>query len=603
MSRVAAVFLLTLLAAACGRQGNEETGAPESGSAAVPHADASERLHSIFEAEFEDLLKRYPVFATDLGDHRYDDRIAIPMSPDFLREQRASAERYLAAAEAVAVEDLDAADRLSHDVFLYLQRTTLRRMAFPSWLLPFDQFNSFPNDFAALGAGAGVHPFASVADYETFISRMARFAVYAEVAVARFEEGVALGVVHPRMVVERIVPQLAAQLVENPEDSVFWQPLENFPEAIGAVDRRRLTEAWRETLTGQVIPAYRLMHDYLAGDYLAAARPTVGWSALPDGDAWYASEIAYHTTTSLDADTLHDIGLAEVARILGEMEGVRRRVQFDGDLPAFFVHLKTEDRFFWDSAAAMLTDYRSMDARVEAVMPSRFSISPRAGFEIRAIEPYRASSAPGAQYQSPSPDGSRPGVFYLNTSDLRRMPRWGMATLFLHEAVPGHHFQGAIARELTGLPRFRRFGGFTVYAEGWALYAEDVGVELGLLEDPYQYFGKLNDEMLRAMRLVVDTGLHRKGWSREQAIAYMRENSSLPEPEIVAEVERYIAYPAQALSYKTGQLALHRLKAAAVDTLGDDFDVRAWHSMVLDSGELPLASLQALQQRWLEGLR
>jgi uncharacterized protein (DUF885 family) len=396
---------------------------------------------------------------------------------------------------------------------------------------------------------------------------------------------------------------LAAQLVDNPEDSVFWQPLTDFPEAIDAVDRDRLTAAWREALTDKVIPAYRLMHDYLAGDYLAAARPTVGWSALPAGDAWYASEIAYHTTTDLDADAIHDIGLAEVARILGEMEGVRRRVQFDGDLAAFFAHLKTDDRFFWGSADEMLADYRGMDARVEAIMPSQFSISPRAGFEIRPIEPYRAASAPGAEYRSPSPDGSRPGVFYLNTSDLRRMPRWGMATLFLHEAVPGHHFQGAIARELTGVPRFRRFGGFTVYAEGWALYAEDIGVELGLLEDPYQYFGELNDEMLRAMRLVVDTGLHRKGWSREQAIVYMRENSSLPEAEIVAEVERYIAYPAQALSYKTGQLALHRLKAAAEAALGDDFDIREWHSMVLDSGELPLASLQALQQRWLAARR
>jgi uncharacterized protein (DUF885 family) len=603
MRRLTAFLMFTLLATACGRQGGEESVAGVEAPAAATQVAAAEALQKIFEDEFEDMLRRYPIFATDIGDHRYDDRIAIPMSPDFLRESRAGAERHLAAAEAIDAGDLDAADRLSRDVFLYLQRTQLRRMSFPAWLLPFDQFNSFPNDFAALGAGAGVHPFASVANYENFISRMVEFRQYAEVAVARFEEGVAEGVVHPRMVVERIIPQLAAQLVDNPEDSVFWQPLTDFPEAIDAVDRDRLTAAWREALTDKVIPAYRLMHDYLAGDYLAAARPTVGWSALPAGDAWYASEIAYHTTTDLDADAIHDIGLAEVARILGEMEGVRRRVQFDGDLAAFFVHLKTDDRFFWGSADEMLADYRGMDARVEAIMPSQFSISPRAGFEIRPIEPYRAASAPGAEYRSPSPDGSRPGVFYLNTSDLRRMPRWGMATLFLHEAVPGHHFQGAIARELTGVPRFRRFGGFTVYAEGWALYAEDIGVELGLLEDPYQYFGKLNDEMLRAMRLVVDTGLHRKGWSREQAIVYMRENSSLPEAEIVAEVERYIAYPAQALSYKTGQLALHRLKAAAEAALGDDFDIREWHSMVLDSGELPLASLQALQQRWLAARR
>ncbi|TNF89293.1 MAG: DUF885 domain-containing protein, partial [Gammaproteobacteria bacterium] len=303
--------------------------------------------------------------------------------------------------------------------------------------------------------------------------------------------------------------------------------------------------------------------------------------------------------TALTGAQIHETGRAEVARIREEMESVRKQVGYQGDLAAFFVHLRTDPAFFWDSGEQLLADYRGVRAAVERRLPELFEVFPEAGFEIRPVEPFRAKSAAGAEYQAPSVDGSRPGVFYLNTYDLSRMPRWGMETLFLHEALPGHHFQSAIGQELVSLPRFRRFGSYTAYTEGWALYSEDLGVGLGLLTDPYQRFGKLNDEMLRALRLVVDTGLHLYGWSREQAIDFMRANSSLPESEIVAEVERYIAWPGQALAYKIGQLRIRSLRQEAEVALGEAFDLRAWHSQVLTSGELPLAGLAKRNRQWI----
>ncbi|MGD9340179.1 MAG: DUF885 domain-containing protein, partial [Chromatiales bacterium] len=296
---------------------------------------------------------------------------------------------------------------------------------------------------------------------------------------------------------------------------------------------------------------------------------------------------------------IHELGLAEVARIRSEMEQVRDSVGFEGDLAAFFEYLKTDDTFYYDNAADLLDGYRDLKNRIDALLPALFSDFPAADYEIREVEAFRAQSSAGASYQRPAPDGSRPGIFYVNTHNLRAQPKYGMETLSLHEASPGHHFQVSIQQELTELPRFRRFGGYTAYVEGWALYAESLGRELGLFTDPYQYYGKLNDEQLRAMRLVVDTGLHTEGWSREQAIAFMLENSSLAESDVVAEVERYIAIPGQALSYKIGQIKILELRARAEQKLGDKFDVKAFHSMVLRGGALPMAVLEARTERWI----
>jgi uncharacterized protein (DUF885 family) len=373
------------------------------------------------------------------------------------------------------------------------------------------------------------------------------------------------------------------------------------PQEFSAADRQRLTEAYRAALAHEVLPAYARLADFLERDYLPAARSSVGWGDLPDGAAWYRWRIRGATTMDRPADEIHQLGLAEVARIRAEMTAVKDQVGFQGDLAAFFEHLQDDPKFYFNSEQELLDAYRDVKRRIDALLPKLFVDFPKADYEIRAVEEFRAASAAGASYQAPSADGKRPGIFYINTHNLRAQPRFGVETLSLHEAAPGHHFQIAIQQELTSLPRYRRFNGYTSYSEGWALYAESIGKELGMFTDPYQWYGRLSDEMLRAMRLVVDTGLHSRGWTREQAIRYMLDNSSLAESDVTAEVERYIVWPGQALGYKLGQLQITALRARAQSALGPAFDVRAFHSQVLRDGALPMDVLGAKIDRWIRG--
>jgi uncharacterized protein (DUF885 family) len=408
-------------------------------------------------------------------------------------------------------------------------------------------------------------------------------------------------VVQPRPVMEKVLPQLEAMIAATPAESLFFAPVKAFPEGIGAGDRERLMAAYTVAIRDEVTPAFVRLRDFIRDEYLPKTRDTVAWSALPDGAAWYAFYVQEHTTTTMTADEIHQLGLSEVQRILGEMDKVRQTVGFEGDLDAFFTFLETDPRFYFTAGADLVQGYRDLKLRIDAALPKLFSLFPKADYEVREVEAFRAQSAAGASYQQPSADGSRPGIFYVNTYNLKAQPKFGMETLSLHEASPGHHFQTTIQQELEDLPRFRRFGGdYTAYVEGWALYAEYLGKELGLFTDPYQWFGRLNDEQLRAMRLVVDTGLHAKGWTREQAIQYMLDNSTLAESDVVSEVERYIAWPGQALGYKVGDLALQALRRKAEATLGPKFDVRDFHREVLSDGAVPLDVLKAKIDRWIE---
>jgi uncharacterized protein (DUF885 family) len=373
------------------------------------------------------------------------------------------------------------------------------------------------------------------------------------------------------------------------------------PTKIPAADRERLIAAYRATLVQEVLPAYQRLADFIEKDYLPAARTSVGWTDLADGEAWYRWRVREATTMDMAPEEIHALGLAEVARIRGEMLAVKQKVGFEGDLDAFFKHLEEDPKFYFTNEHDLLEAYRDVKQRIDAMLPKLFSDFPKADYEIRPVEPFRAASAAGASYQSPSADGKRPGIFYINTFNLKAQPRFGIETLSLHEAAPGHHFQIAIQQELSELPRFRRFNNYVSYAEGWALYAESIGKELGLFTDPYQWYGRLSDEMLRAMRLVVDTGLHVKGWTREQSIQYMLDNSSLAESDVTAEVERYIVWPGQALGYKLGQLHISALRAKAQKELGSAFDVRKFHSQVLRDGALPMDVLTAKIERWIGG--
>jgi len=405
--------------------------------------------------------------------------------------------------------------------------------------------------------------------------------------------------VQPKILMQKVVPQLDALISDKPEATLFWQPIANMPKDFSDADKARLTEAYRKLIAEQLTPAYKELRRYVNDEYLPACRDTVGLDALPNGAALYAYDVKVSTTTDMTPAQIHQIGLDEVARIHGEMEKVMAEVGFKGSLQDFFKFMDSSKQFQFKSEKDLLDRYNALLEKVNAGVPKLFATTPKAKFEIRPVEAFRAKSAAGGEYQGPSEDGSRPGIFYVNTYDLPTRKTWDMEDLFLHEAIPGHHFQISIQQELKDVPAFRRFGGDTAYVEGWALYTESLGKELGVYTDPYMYFGRLQGELWRAIRLVVDTGLHSKGWTREQVIKYMRDNSAVSETDAVAEAERYMAIPGQALAYKIGQMTISRLRAKAESELGPKFDIREFHDQILKDGSLPMSVLEAKIDRWI----
>jgi uncharacterized protein (DUF885 family) len=596
-----AVLALSLALVAGAAQA--QSPAPQAGQPAVvaPAAeDTSRRLNELFEQYFEEYLELNPLRATFIGDNRYNDRLPNSIGPEYRARASEMNERYLAAIRRFDPATLSPEDRISYEIFLHERKREKESERFPDYLLPLSQTGGLPTFMPSLGSGTNAQPFATVQDYENWLKRLDGFVAWMDQSIVNMREGVAKGVVQPRPVMEKVVAQLDSLIVPKAEDSPFWGPIKRFPEGIGAADRERLTAAYRAAIEGKVMPAYTRVRDYVKNEYLPKARTSVAWTALPDGEEWYAFFVREHTTTDMTPKEIHEIGLGEVSRILGEMDGVRRKVGFEGDLHAFFEHLETDPKFYFTQGEELLDGYRQLKVRIDAALPKLFSVFPKADYEVRQVEPFRAQSAAGAYYQGASADGSRPGIFYVNTYNLKAQPKFGMETLSLHEASPGHHFQRAIQQEITGMPKFRRFGGnYTAYTEGWALYAEYLGPELGMFTDPYQWFGRLNDEQLRAMRLVVDTGIHSLGWSREQAIKYMLDNSTLAETDVVSEVERYIAWPGQALGYKIGDLRIQAMRREAERELGERFDLRDFHREVLGDGAVPMNVLEAKIDRWV----
>ena len=597
-----AVLAVLAVLVGCDRAGPPAPAVP----AAAPGRSAEEAaraLDALVEAYFEDQLALNPVAATFLGDDRYNDRLAIDIGPEHIAKVRETYERYLARVREIPAEGLDEQSLLTREVFTRGLEVSLEGMQFPAELLPVNQLYSVASVMAMLGSGASAQPFADEADYAAFMSRMDDFATWVDQAIVNMRQGIEQGVVQPRPVTEQVLVQLSALRADRPEDTVFWGAIGAMPADLPEATAARVTAAYRDKLEQVLLPAYARLEAFVRDEYLPASRETVGWSDLPGGEAWYAWAVKAQTTTDMDPEAIHRLGLSEVARIRSEMDRVRREVGFEGDLAAFFAHLKTDPQFKFQSREAVLQAFRDLKARIDAALPRLFSDFPKADYEVRAVESFREDADAAGSYQDPPADNSRPGIFYVNTKLEKAQPTFATETLALHEAAPGHHFQIAIAQEMDELPRIRRFGGFTAYVEGWALYAESLGPELGMFQDPYQYFGRLNDEQLRAMRLVVDTGLHAMGWSRDDAIAYMQENSALPDGDIVSEVDRYIAWPGQALAYKLGEQTLLELRRRAQEALGDAFDIKAWHSMILRGGALPLGVLEARNARWIEAQR
>nr|WP_295771498.1 DUF885 domain-containing protein [Rhodoferax sp.] len=561
----------------------------------------SERFNQWLDTNWEETLQRDPILATSLGDPRYNGRLVDDTTAAWRADNKRYLERRLKQLKAFNPKALSDKDRLSYGILKRDIEQALQGERFPGWMLPISQTGGLPSFLALLGSGKSLQPFRTTKDYDDWIQRLAHAVPLFDGMVANLRVGMSNGVTQPRAVVDKVLPQLTALIVIDPEQSIFWGPIKDFPESVSAADRRRITAQLRALLVDKVTPAYQRLHNFVRDDYLPKARTSTAWSDLPDGKAWYGHLAQASTTTALSPDAIHALGQREVSRILGEMEAVRREVKFDGDLKAFFKHLQDEPRYYYQKPEDLLAGYRDLQIRINGLLPKLFDIAPKADYEVRAVEAFRAESAAGAQYEGPSADGARPGVFYVNTFNLKAQPIFGMETLSLHEASPGHHFQISIAQEDTSLPKFRRFNThYVAYVEGWALYAESLGKELGLFTDPYQWYGRLSDEQLRAMRLVVDTGLHTKGWSRQQAIDYMLANSSMAESDVVSEVERYIARPGQALGYKIGQLEISRLRREAEATLGVRFDVKGFHRLVLTSGQLPMSVLRASVVEWVQ---
>jgi uncharacterized protein (DUF885 family) len=598
-------FALAVTLAACGSGEQAATLASDQVAAtpaATPAADpaaTAKQLDTLYAEFWEENLKLNPIQATFMGDKRYNDQLPNFLSAEFRKQSHDFDQKWLDKISAIDPSGLDSNARTSYDIFLRDRRMSLEGERFPGWMQPVNQFGSFASFAVQLGSGTGAQPFKTVKDYEDWLARASRLPAIFDTAIANMREGMKAGVVQPKVLMEKVIPQLDKVIAAKPEDSMFWGPVKNMPADFSDADKQRLTDAYRTMVADQVNPAYQRLRAFIADEYLPATRETFSLAALPDGEAWYAYNAKNSTTTDKTPAEIHQIGLDEVARIQGEMRKVMEEVGFKGELKDFFAFLQNDKQFEFKDEKALLDAYNGLRARVDAGVPKLFVLLPKAPFEIRPVEPFRAQSAAGGQYFPPSEDGSRPGIFYVNTYDLPTRKTWDMESLYLHEAAPGHHFQIALQQELTNLPAFRRFGGETAFAEGWGLYAESLGKELGVYTDPYQYFGRLQAELWRAIRLVVDTGLHSKNWTRDQVIKYMLDNSAESETQSIAEAERYIAIPGQALAYKIGELKIQELRDRAESALGDKFDIREFHKAVLEDGSLPLEVLEAKIDRWL----
>ena len=595
----AAFLLSTVLFAMSPTAAQTATASPATAAAETSH----DRLFRLFKESDEASLKRNPLNALFRGDLRYAEHLGDNITDQYYAGEKAAVEADLAALHAIDRSKLNDTDQIAYDVFEYSTKDTLRGLQ-PDLLSltavrPLNHFFGIHTFYPTFASGKGAAQFKTLTDYDNNLKRHGDFVTYIDRAIGRFRQGEEAGVVETKMTVRNMIEQLDMQLAQKPEDSPYYGPVKQFPDSIGTADRERLTREYRAAIADQLYPALTRLRDFLKNEYLPKARDGYGLMYMKGGDKLYRYLVQSTTTLPLTPEEIHETGLKEVARITSDMEKVKQEVGFKGTLPQFFDYLRDDPKFKMPTREALTQGYYAIGKAVDAKLPAYFSTLPKTKLEIRPYEPFREKFEAGGSYESGTPDGSRPGIFYFNAYDLPSRTTPGMTTLYLHEGAPGHHFQISLAQENAGLPSFMRFGGNTAFAEGWALYAETLGYEMGFYKDPYQRFGTLSDEMLRAMRLVVDTGIHSKGWTREQGIDYMLTHSNLSKTEIISEVERYIAIPSQALAYKTGAMTIQRLRRKAEAELGPKFDIKEFHAQVLMTGALPLAILEQKIDRWI----
>jgi len=568
---------------------------PSTPPSTAAHASArSAELAALFTAEWNYQMSEWPTRASLLGDHRFDDRWP-DVSPDAYARREAHARDLLARVRAIDPAGLGPRDALSLELFRREAELDVEGAPFRLWHLALDQREGIQT---ADEIGDAL-PFATVRDYDAWTARLRGLPAYVDQTIATLREGAREHVVQPRVVMERVPAQIEKQLVDDPTRSPFYRPLARVPATIAAADRERIDRDARAAITGAVVPAYRRLRDFFVGEYLPACFPQPGAWQLPRGDEAYAYLVRYHTTTTMTPAQVHDVGLREVARIRAAMLSLVERVGFKGSLADFFAWLRTDPRFFYSDPHALFEAYAATAKRIDPQLVRLFRTLPRTPYGVEAIPDAVAPDTTTGYYRGPAADGSRAGTFFVNLYKPEARPKWEMMALALHEAVPGHHLQIALASEQQGLPEFRRHDYWTAYSEGWGLYAESLGDEMGLYDDPYSKFGQLAYEMWRAVRLVVDTGIHAMKWDRKRAIDYFLDNAPKTELDVTNEIDRYIAWPGQALAYKIGQLEIQRLRAHARAALGARFDVKEFHEVVLEEGAMPLDALARRVDSWI----
>lgn len=579
-------------------------------------AGSQPSLEQLFENYYQRKLKFNPIEATKAGEYQYNDEVANYISEPYKKELLGFYTKFLQEADKYEPASLSPSDRLSLEVLkwecaiksegLQNQIATISSPMYdlPSFeLMPINQMSSLHLYFSQLAGGGSVQPFKTVEDYDNWLHRVDDFLTFIDTVIVNMKDGIARDIVLPKVIIQRTIDQLDPFINTAVEDHVFFAPVQNMPESFSKAERQRLGDAFREMISGRLIPKYRVLQDFLKDPYLPAGRESSGIGTLPHGRKTYDYLIRLHTTTNMTADEIFTLGQSEVKRIAREMETVKKKIGFEGDLKEFFNHVRNDKlQMPFTEPQEVIDNFNVIHAKMKGRLSQLFELEPKAGFEVKRTEAFREASA-SAEYVPGSKDGSRPGTFYVPIPDVTRYNKFADEALFLHEAIPGHHYQLSLQQENEDLPAFLHAEGMGVFVEGWALYAESLGKELGLYDDPYQYFGMLSMEMHRAIRLVVDVGLHAKGWTREQAIQFSLENEAESESSITAEIERYMIMPGQALSYKIGQLKIRELRTRAEETLGEDFDIRAFHTQVLNSGSLPLMLLEEKINGWIEAQR
>ncbi len=560
-------------------------------------------MDSLMKQYHEDRMKLFPLEATMAGDDRYNDLLPNTITAEYRKQVMDFYSQYKNALTRIDRNGLSESDQMNYDVLLWECNIGIEGGKFNDHLMPINQFSSMHLMIGQLAGGSSLQPFRTVKDYDNWLSRLSAYVEWCDSALVNMRKGMERGYTIPNSLASKVIPQFEALDHGPAEEHLFYAPVRNIPVGFSDEDKIRLSEAYKRIIQDKIIPTNKRLKEFLQNEYLPACRTSSGIDAIPDGEKYYAYLIKLYTTTNMSADEIFALGQREVARISNEMQSVKKQVGFDGDLKAFFEYLRTNKELMpFAEPGQVIAHFNAIHEKMKPALARLFDKTPETPFEVRRTEAFREATA-SAEYNPGSLDGTRPGIFYVPIPDVTKYNVLSDEDLFLHEAIPGHHFQISLQQENTSLPEFRKLLWYSAYGEGWALYSESLGKELGLYTDPYQYFGMLSAEMHRAIRLVVDVGMHTQGWTREQAIQYSADHEAEPGASIVSEIERYMAIPGQALSYKIGQLKILELRSKAEQELGDEFDIARFHNQILDSGCIPLDILEDKIMHWIESVK